>query len=211
MFTDDPAPVTERLEELGVRAVDKDVYGPEPFDSNCHLVIAVDQLKNAGLVRNAVSSVKAGGCLLLIESDKPTEQRLKSTGLEPVASLRSANNKTFVLLRKVSSDVRRKPFMIVSGELCNRNVFLSAERGCRTGRSADSCELHRRRFRLGRDFPTGVPTGPAGQQAGAFGQPRCRTVRFVGFRQLRSSGGAKWKRAKVFNNANVTSSFTRMS
>lgn len=117
VFTDDPTPVTDRFEEIGVRAVDKDVYGPEPLDSNCHLVIAVNQLNNADLVRNAVNSVKAGGCLLLIESDKPTEQRLKTTGLEPVASLRSTDNKTFVLLRKVSSDARRTPFMVVFGLL----------------------------------------------------------------------------------------------
>lgn len=102
MFTDKPAPVTEQFDEFGVRAVEKDVYSPESIDSNCHLVIAVDQLSNSVLVKNAVDSLKVGGCALFVETKKPTEQQLNSTGLELVANLRSKDNKTFVLLRKVN-------------------------------------------------------------------------------------------------------------
>ncbi|KAL4113184.1 hypothetical protein QTP88_016854 [Uroleucon formosanum] len=100
VFTDQPAPVTEQLDEFGVRVVEKDVYRPEPIDSNCHLVIVSDQLSNAVLAKNAADSVKVGGCVLFVESKKPTEQQLNSTGLELVANLRSKDNKTFVLLRK---------------------------------------------------------------------------------------------------------------
>lgn len=102
MFTDDPTPIAEQFEEFGIRVSEKDVYRPEAIDSNCHLVIAVDQLKNSVLVKNSVESLKAGGCLLLVESKKPTEQQIKSTGLELVANLQSHENTTFVLLRKVS-------------------------------------------------------------------------------------------------------------
>jgi len=100
VFTDQPAPVTEQFDEFGVRAVEKDVYSPEPIDSNCHLVIVVDHLSNAVLVKNAADSLKVGGCALFVESKKPTEQQLNSTGLELVANLRSKDNKTFVLFRK---------------------------------------------------------------------------------------------------------------
>uniref|UniRef100_A0A2H8TY64 Fatty acid synthase n=1 Tax=Melanaphis sacchari TaxID=742174 RepID=A0A2H8TY64_9HEMI len=100
VFTDQPVPVTEQLDEFGVRAVEKDVFRPEPIDSNCHLVIAVDQLSNSVLVKNAVDSLKVGGCVLFVESKKPTEQQLNSTGLELIANLRSLDNKTFVLFRK---------------------------------------------------------------------------------------------------------------
>lgn len=102
MFTDKPAPVTEQFDEFGVRVTEKDVYSPEPIDSNCHLVIAVDQLSNSVLVKNAVDSLKVGGCVLFVETKKPTEQQLNSMGLELVANLRSNDNKTFVLLRKVN-------------------------------------------------------------------------------------------------------------
>lgn len=81
------------------------MFSAEAIDSNCHLVIAVDQLNNATLVKNAVDSLKTGGCLLLVESKKPSEQKLKTTGLELVANLQSQDNKTFVLLRKVSSSI----------------------------------------------------------------------------------------------------------
>jgi len=102
VFTDQPAPVTEQLDEFGVRVVEKDVYRPEPIDDNCHLVIVADQLSNAVLVKNAAESLKVGGCVLFIESKKPTEQQLNSIGLELIANLRSKDNKTFVLVRKVS-------------------------------------------------------------------------------------------------------------
>ncbi|XP_022181594.1 fatty acid synthase-like [Myzus persicae] len=100
VFTDQPAPVTEQLDEFGVRAVEKDVNRSEPIDSNCHLVIVADQLNNEVLAKNAADSLKVGGCVLFVESKKPTEQQLNSTGLELVANLRSKDNKTFVLLRK---------------------------------------------------------------------------------------------------------------
>jgi len=100
VFTNTPAQITEQLDELGVRVTEKDVFKPEAIDSNCHLVIAVDQLNNAILVKNAIDSVKVGGCLLFVESKKPTEKQLNSTGLELVANLQSQDNKTFVLLRK---------------------------------------------------------------------------------------------------------------
>lgn len=102
MFTDEPAPIAEQLEEYGVRTTEKDVYSSGAIDSNCHLVIAVDQLSNAVLVKNATDSLKAGGCLLFVESKKPSDQQLNSTGLELVANLQSQDNKTFVLLRKVN-------------------------------------------------------------------------------------------------------------
>lgn len=100
VFTDQPASVTEQLDEFGVRVVEKDVYRPEPIDSNCHLVIIVDQLNNAVLAKNAADSLKVGGCVLFVESKKPTEQQINSIGLELVANLKSKDNKTFVLLRK---------------------------------------------------------------------------------------------------------------
>lgn len=103
MFTSTPASITEQLEEFGVRVTEKDVFKPEAIDSNCHLVIAVDQFNNAVVVKNAVDSLKVGGCLLFVESKKPTEKQLNSTGLELVANLQSQDNKTFVLLRKVSN------------------------------------------------------------------------------------------------------------
>lgn len=102
VFTDQPAAVVEQLDQFGVRVTEKDVYRPEPIDSNCHMVIVVDQLSNAVLAKNAADSLKVGGCLLFIESKKPTEQQIKSTGLELVANLQSKENKTFVLLRKVN-------------------------------------------------------------------------------------------------------------
>lgn len=102
VFTDQPASVTEQFDKFGVRVVEKDVYRPEPIDSNCHLVIVADQLSNVVLAKNAADSVKVGGCVLFVESKKPTEQQLNSTGLELVANLRSKDNKTFVLLRKVN-------------------------------------------------------------------------------------------------------------
>lgn len=106
VFTaDDPAPIAEQLDEFGIRVTQKDVFGTEAVDSNCHLVIAVDQFSNAALTRNAVNSLKDGGCLLFVESVKPTEQQLNATGLELVASLKSQDHNTFVLLRKVSNDV----------------------------------------------------------------------------------------------------------
>lgn len=105
VFTDNPAPVADQLEEFGVRATEKDVYSSEAIDSNCHLVIAVDQLNNSILVKNAVDSLKVGGCLLLIESKKPSEQQLKTTGLELIANLQSQDNKTFILFRKVSTSI----------------------------------------------------------------------------------------------------------
>jgi len=106
VFTaDDPAPFAEHLDEFGVRVTKKDVFGTEAVDSNCHLVIAVDQFGNAALMKNAVNSLKDGGCLLFVESKKPTEQQLSATGLELVANLKSQDHKTFVLLRKVSNDV----------------------------------------------------------------------------------------------------------
>jgi hypothetical protein len=105
VFTNTPAQITEQLDELGVRVTEKDVFKPEAIDSNCHLVIAVDQLNNAILVKNAIDSVKVGGCLLFVESKKPTEKQLNSTGLELVANLQSQDNKTFVLLRKVSNSI----------------------------------------------------------------------------------------------------------
>lgn len=104
MFTDDPAPVAEQLEEYGVRTVEKDVFSPGAIDSNCHLIIIVDQLNNVVLTKNAIESMKAGGCLLFVENKKPTESLINSTGLELVASLQSQDNKTFVLLRKVSGN-----------------------------------------------------------------------------------------------------------
>jgi len=103
---DDPAPIAEHLEEFGVRVTEKDVFGTEAIDSNCHLVIAVDRLGDDVLVRNAVNSLKDGGFLLFVESEKPTEQRLNTTGLELVAKLKSRDDKTFVLLRKVRNNVR---------------------------------------------------------------------------------------------------------
>lgn len=105
VFTDEPAPITEQLEEFGVRITEKDVFGPEAIDSNCHLVIAVDQFSNAVLLKNAIDSLKVGGCLLCVESKKPSEQQLNATGLELVASLQSQDKKTFALLRKVSENV----------------------------------------------------------------------------------------------------------
>lgn len=105
VFTNEPTPIAENLEEFGVRVSEKDVYSTEPIDSNCHLVIAVDQLNNAVLVKNAVDSLKVGGCLLFVESKKPTEQQLKAAGLELVANLQSHENKSFVLLRKVSENI----------------------------------------------------------------------------------------------------------
>lgn len=106
VFTDEPAPITEQLEEFGVRVTDKDVFSPEAIDSNCHLVIAVDQFSNAVLLKNAIDSLKVGGCLLCVESKKPSEQQLNATGLELVASLQSQDKKTFVLLRKVNKNIR---------------------------------------------------------------------------------------------------------
>lgn len=103
MFTDDPAPFTEQLEEFGIRVTKKDVFSQEAIDSNCNLVIAVDQFNNAGLVKNAIDSLKVGGCVLFVESKKPSEQQLNSTGLTLVASLQSQDKKTFVLLRKVNA------------------------------------------------------------------------------------------------------------
>lgn len=103
VYTNTPASITEQLEEFGVRVTEKDVFKPEAIDSNCHLVIAVDQLNNSVLVKNAIDSLKAGGCLLLVESKKPIEKQLNSTGLELVATLQSQDNKTFALLRKVSN------------------------------------------------------------------------------------------------------------
>lgn len=105
VFTDDLAPIAEQLEEFGVRVTEKDVYIPEPIDSNCHLVIAVDQFNNPTLVKNSIDSIKAGGCLLFVESKKPTEQQINSTGLELVANLKSQDNKSFVLLRKVNNNI----------------------------------------------------------------------------------------------------------
>lgn len=102
VFTDNPDPIAEELEEFGVRVTQKDVFAPEAIDSNCHLVIAVNQFNNAVLVKNVTDSLKVGGCALFIENKKPTEQQLNSTGLELVANLQSQDNKTFVLLRKVT-------------------------------------------------------------------------------------------------------------
>jgi len=102
VFTDQPAPVTEQLDTFGVRAVEKDVFRPEPIDSNCHLVIVADQLSNEVLVKNAADSLKVGGLVLFVESKKPTDQQINSTGLELVANLKSKDIKTFVLLRKVN-------------------------------------------------------------------------------------------------------------
>lgn len=101
---DDPTPIAEQLEEFGIRVTKKDVFGTEAVDSNCHLVIAADQLNNTSLVKNSVNSLKTGGCLLFVESKKPTEQQLNSTGLELVANLKSQDNKTFVLFRKVNNN-----------------------------------------------------------------------------------------------------------
>lgn len=81
------------------------MYNPEAIDSNCNLVIAVDQFTNATFVKNAIDSVKVGGCLLFVESKKPNEQQLNSTGLELVANLKSQDNKTFILLRKVNNNI----------------------------------------------------------------------------------------------------------
>lgn len=101
VFTDQPAPVMEQLDEFGIRVMEKDVYSSESIDSNCHLVVIVDQLRNAVLVKNATNSLKVGGCVLFIENTKPTEHQLNLTGLELVANLRSKDNKTFILFRKV--------------------------------------------------------------------------------------------------------------
>lgn len=102
VFTDNADPIAEKLEELGVRVVQKDVFTSEAIDSNCHLIIAADQFNNAVLVKNVTDSLKVGGCALFIDSKKPSEQQLNSTGLELVANLQSQDNKTFVLLRKVN-------------------------------------------------------------------------------------------------------------
>lgn len=97
--------MAEQLEKFDVRVTKKDVYAPEAIDSNCHLVIAVDQFNNSTLVKNAIDSLKTGGCLLFVESKKPTEQQINSTGLELVANLKSQDNKAFVLLRKVNNNI----------------------------------------------------------------------------------------------------------
>lgn len=101
VFTDEPTPVAEQLEEFGIRVAKKDVYSSEAIDSNCHLVIAADQFNNAAVVKNAIGSLKTGGFLLFVESKKPTEQQINSTGLELVAHLQSQDNKAFILLQKV--------------------------------------------------------------------------------------------------------------
>lgn len=95
----------EQLEEFGIRVKEKDIYSPEPIDSNCNLVIAVNQFSNNIVVKNSIDSVKSGGFLLFIESEKLTEQQLKATGLELVANLQSQDNKTFILLRKVNKNI----------------------------------------------------------------------------------------------------------
>lgn len=105
MFTDESALILEELEEIGVRVTEKDIYSPEPIDSNCNLVIAVNQLSNNIVVKNSIDSVKSGGFLLFVESKKPTEQQLKATGLELVANLQSQDNMIFVLLRKVNKNL----------------------------------------------------------------------------------------------------------
>lgn len=105
VFTDDSTLISKQLEEFGIRVTEKDVYNPEAIDSNCHLVIAVDHLNNTVLVKNAINSLKAGGCLLFVESKKPTEQQINVKGLELIANLQSQDNKTFVLLRKVGKNI----------------------------------------------------------------------------------------------------------
>lgn len=105
VFTDEPAPIMKQLEEFSVRVIEKDVFSPKAIDSNCHLVIVVNQFSNAILVKNAIDSLKVGGFLLCVESKKPSEQQLNSTGLELVASLQSQDKNTFVLLRKVNTNI----------------------------------------------------------------------------------------------------------
>lgn len=119
VFTDDSAPIAEHLEKFGVRVTEKDVYIPEAIDSNCHLVIAIDQFNNLTLVKNAIDSIKAGGCLLFVESKKPTDQQINSTGLELVANLKSQDNKSFVLFRKVNNNI------IYTTRLNKRKIIIS--------------------------------------------------------------------------------------
>lgn len=102
VYADDITSIAEPLKEVGVRTVQKDVYSSEPIDSNCHLLILVDQITNSTMVKNSVDSLKNGGCVLFVESKKPSEQQINATGLEVVAKLQSQDNKSFVLLRKVS-------------------------------------------------------------------------------------------------------------
>ncbi|XP_050542847.1 fatty acid synthase-like isoform X2 [Daktulosphaira vitifoliae] len=100
VYADDVSSIAEPLKEIGIRTAQKDVFSSEPIDSNCHLVIVVDQLTNSTMIKNATESLKNGGCVLFVESKKPSEQQINSTGLELVAKLQSQDNKTFILLRK---------------------------------------------------------------------------------------------------------------
>ncbi len=94
------AGVAESVEELGGKVVAKDVSAG-PLESNTHLAVATNAVKDTTVLSNLAASVKAGGFVLSFEDTAPNNKVASSVGLQRILKL-VIEGKVAVLYRKVS-------------------------------------------------------------------------------------------------------------
>lgn len=91
--------ITEAVEELGGKVVNKDVLA-SPLDSNTHLAVGTNATENSTVLYNLAASVKDDGFVLSIEDKTPNVTAANAANLTQIFKL-LVEDKIAILFRKV--------------------------------------------------------------------------------------------------------------